>query len=293
MKFNIIIPYRPLSRGFMQTTVKENRQLSDGRWSDEDGQYRFAGHYRWGGDDELRRAVYFLNKNSTYKHEIVVGIDSDVYPNENFMKEFDNVKVVKSDYVCKEEKGVPFYRAHASIMAALATVPDEEWICHSYLADLICGKNWDKPIVDAIKTHGEKYVYAPQFVEIRPGYGNVTLKGIDPTWELIWVEWRKTCSWHALMMPEPSKGYCTEENLDYYIKRATEANPNFPEEKPGDRLYGTYICLVMKAKYAKAATKFIGSGQDLDFDNRLYSVCRLMKMPITNSFIFHPYQEFI
>ncbi|MBU0778347.1 hypothetical protein KKF82_08830 [Patescibacteria group bacterium] len=276
----------------MQTTKKENRQLPDGRWSDEDEQYRFAGHHRWDGDDELIRAIHFLNNNSANKHNIVVSIDSDIYPNEKFLKEFDNVIVVKSSYISKDENYQPFFRISHAVLAGINAVPDEEWVCHGYLADLICGKNWDKPIIDAIKDHGEKYIYSPQFVEVRNGYGNVTMKGIDPTWDLIWNEWRNTCSWNALMMPIPSKGYFTEEDIDYYIKRATEKDPNFPLETPGVRKYCTYLCLVMKAKYAKAAFRPIGPGCDIDFDNRLHTVCGLVKKPITNSFLFHPYSDF-
>lgn len=293
MKFNIIVPYRPLSKGFMQPVNKETNQLPDGKWLDEDGIYKYGGHHRWGGDDELIRAIEFLNKNSVEKHNIIVAIDNDVHQNDAFLKQYDNVMVVKSDYICKEKVREAFFRINAAIIAGLNIVPDDEWACCFYVADTICGKMWDKPIIDSINRYGDNYVHAPMFVEIRSGYGSHDLKGIKVTPELIWKKWHDEISWNALMMPEPDKGYCTEEDLDDYIKVATSIEPDYPQEPCGARVYGTYLNLVVKAKYAKSAAVMVGPGYDLQFDDRLWTVFKLMKIPVTKSFLFHPYQPFI
>src|SRR3990167_4330335 len=293
MKINIIIPYRPLSREFMRTGEGPLHQLPDGRWKDVDGNYIFSGEYRKKDKekDELVRAIKFLNKNSYVKHNIVVSVDDDVYPNEEYFKQFDNVLILRCTKHIYSPDYVPFFRANVAVIEGINSVPDEEWLCHGYLADLICAKHWDLPIIDAIQQYGENYVYVPMFVEIRSGYSDIPLTGIDPTPRLIWEEWRKLCC-HSLLMPMPSKGYFTEDDIDYFINRSNEAGKTIIIERPGDRIYGYFNVLIMKSKFAKKAIRFIGPGCDTDFDARLYSECKLNKAVITRSYVFHPYCEF-
>ena len=294
MKVNIILAYRPLSRGGNTTPNQDIRQLPDGRWSDDDGQYRFSGDHRYHGGDDVVRTIKILNKNSHFKHNIIVAIDSDVYPNETFLKEFDNVTVFKSKYLHKEDLAVaPSFRTNAAMYEAIHSIPDEEWLCYAYASDLICCRDWDKRVIEAIQTHGDEYIYVPMFTEVRGDMGNVVLKGIEPTPDLIWNEWRRTVCCHALTMPQPACGYFTETDMDNFIRIASApVKPVYIVERPGDRIYGYYAILFMKAKYAKKAIRMIGPGFDTDFDNRLYSVCRLMKIVVTNSFVFHPFCEF-
>ncbi len=293
MKINVIIPYRPLSRGSLSCPPKDIYQLPDGRWLDDDGEYRYGGHHRYGHIDELDRAIRFLNKNSYYRHNIIVAIDNDVHPNDKFLKEFDNVSVLKAKYIHKgEERLGSVYRENAAFKEAIESIPDEEWLCYSYISDLICCKDWDKPVIDTIKQYGEKYVYVPMFTEVRAGTGSVTVSETETTPEKIWDEWRRTVCCHALTMPIPKKGYFTENDINNYIEIANRVNKGIITEKPGERIYGYYASLFMKAKYGKIAMRVMGPGFDLDFDNRLYSECNLMKKVITNSFVFHPFCEF-
>jgi hypothetical protein len=294
MIVNILIPYRPLSHGGLQTPATELRQLPDGRWNDIDGEYRYGREHRYAKEDEPAIAIKFLNKNSQFKHHIIVIIDNDVYPNDTFLKEYDNVTVLKSKYVPTGDLStLAVSRLNAALVEGINSVPDDDWLCYSYISDLICGKDWDKYVIEAIRQYGDNYVYVPMFTEARGGYsGQMVLRGVDPTPELVWNEWRKTICCHALTMPEPAKGYFTEEDIDYFIQRANEAGKGIIIERPGDRIYGYYAVMFMKAKHAKKAMRMIGPGFDTDFDNRLYSVCNLMKVVVTNSFVFHPFCEF-
>ena len=59
MKISIIIPYRPLSKGFIQTGGRPLYQLHDGRWKDEStGQILYGGDFRQINEkDELIRTI--------------------------------------------------------------------------------------------------------------------------------------------------------------------------------------------------------------------------------------------
>lgn len=284
MNVNIIVPYRPLSKGGLSTPMVEQHQLPDGRWNG------------WGDElsednSEVRNintTIKFLNKNSVYKHKIIVAIDSDIYPNKDFLKEFDNVTILKSPYICKESVCPPYWRLNAAYKHVIDSIPDEEWLCHGYTADLICAKNWDEPIINAILQNGDNYVYVPMFIEAWEAYGNIRLKGLEPTAERIWDDWRKNVSCHALTFPEPEKGFITEKDLDSYIEKANERKMGLIKEDCGKREYGYYNVMFMKAKYAKIAMRLIGHGFDIDFDDRLRDVLHITKIVVTNSFILHP-----
>jgi hypothetical protein len=88
----------------------------------------------------------------------------------------------------------------------------------------------------------------------------------------------------------PSKGYFTEEDMDYYIKTANDAGKTEIIENPGDRIYGYWTTTIMKAKYAKKAFK-VEQTFDLRFDDRLREL-NMMKVVVTKSFVFHPYCPF-
>src|SRR3990167_876347 len=293
MKINIIIPYRPLSRGFMQTGGGPLHQLPDGRWKDVDGSYFSSGERRPEREkDELLRAIKFLNKNSYVKHNIVVSVDDDVYPNDEYFKQFDNVLILRcTKHINDLPMYTPFYRMNNAAIEGINSIPDDEWICHNYISDLICAKHWDLPIINAIQQYGENYVYVPMFVEIRRGLHSVTMMGMQATPHLIWEEWRKLCC-HSLLMPVPMKEYVTEDDINTYVKIINSGGKqSVIVEKPGDRIYGYFNVVIAKAKFIKRALRLIGSTFDLDFDNRLYSECKLMKAVVTKSFVFHPYCE--
>ncbi len=293
IKINILVTYRPLCTGAMHSVIGPINQLPDGRWKSET---ICAKGNRYGIDeDELIRAIKFLNKNSYYKHNITVIIDEDVYPNDTYLKEFENVKIIKSGYVHYGPlETLAVTQANGADVAGINSIPDEEWLCYAYQSDLICAKDWDRPIIDSINKLGENYVYVPMFTEVRGGIANRSVLGIEPTPELIWDKWRKIISCHALTMPYPREGpFFNEEDMDKFINIANSGGmPPEIIEKPGDRIYGYYALLIMKAKYAKNAIRIIGPGFDTDFDARLYSICNLMKAVITRSFVFHPFCEF-
>lgn len=286
MEINILVPYRPLSSGALSTCLSTLRQTEDGKWTGWENEKLTPREY----GTEIYRCIKILNKNSYYKHKIKVLIDSDVYPNNSFLKEFDNVEVLKSDYVHKlAPELTAIYRLNTALITGINSVPDEEWICYAYISDLLCPRDWDKPIIDAIEKYGDKNIYVPMFVETKGAYQ----EGIITTNSLIWDTWRKTICCHALYMPEPAPdgGGFTWGDIEGYIKTATEVNRSLIFERPGVRDYGYYAVLFMKAKHAKAAIRATGPTFDLDFDNRLGGM-GLTKAVITNSFVFHPFCEF-
>lgn len=289
MKTNIILPYRPLTRGNRTAPDGDIYQAPDGRWLDtRDGQYKYSGETRGEKEkDDLIESIKYLNDHCYYKHIIIVIMDRDVYPNDTYLKEFDNVKILKTSYIHTGEKDgltISNCRMNTALFLGIHSIPDEEWLCFAYLSDTVCIKNWDKPIIDAIKEYGDEYVYVPMFVEV---YGGLP----EATPDRIWNEWRKNICCHALRMPLPEKGYFTEKDMDDYIKIANEAKKGIIIERPGDRLYGIWASMFMKAKYAKKAMRMIAPKleppYDLDFDNRLWTECDLLKVIITNSFLFH------
>ena len=314
MKINIIIAYRPFSSSIdsnlmsSRSLLTGSTQLPDGRWNYIDGQYRYGSIRRPGGEeyekDELVRAIKFLNNNSHFKRNITVVIDPDIYPYDNYLKEFDNVTILKSGKYKPGEKikDIEFLnlgpltntsdiRYNIALAEGINSVPNDEWLCYAYRSDLICGKYWDRYIVEAIQKYGENCVYVPMFTEVRPNYNNIPLTGIEPTSQLIWEEWRKKMCCHALIMPMPSKGYFTEEDMDYYIKTANGAGKIEIIENPGDRIYGNWTTMVIKAKYAKKAFK-IEQTFDLRFDDRLRDELHMKKVVVARSFVFHPYCPF-
>ena len=295
MKVYIIIPYRPTSQGGLQSIPGELRQLPDGKWIDSEGKIHEVGECRY-GQDEMIRAIRFINKNSHYRHHIVMVVDGDVFPDPNYYyKEADNITILQSKYVHNGPLStLAISRLNAAYLHGINNIADDEWLCYGYISDLICPKGWDKPIIDSIKQLGENYVYVPMFTEVKGGMADKIFIGTQPTPKMIWEDLRKLCS-YSLTMPEPACRYFTEADISNFIEVSRQyPRPNVIIERPGDRIYGYYAVMFMKAKYAKKAMMFQPTGQafDLAFDNRLYTDCGLMKVVVTHSYVFHPFCEF-
>ena len=262
-KFNIIISYHGYN---------------------EDTPDRLKGEYY---PDELIRTIKFLNKNSYYKHNILIVTD------ENPEIEFDNVNIIRYKYIHSgDPASFRHFRYNADLIEGVRNVPDEEWICHAYWADVICGKNWDKYIIEEMNKYEAQpkspVVFTPMFVEILSNFGYLKLTGLNLSADLIWKEWREKISCHCLTMPLPEKEFITEEDMDYFIEKANEAGNISIIENPGDRIYGFFNTMVMKAKFAKKALKLEGIGFDIKFDDRLRDELHMMKVVVCRSFVFHP-----
>jgi len=291
MDYTIIMPHRPLSPGHLSTGEGPLNQLPDGQWQEGNKDPVPEYYYR----EDIYRALNFLRKNSTHKYRVLVAMDSDVYPQDWWLKEYEEVSIFKASYQPRgNEYPLPYHRLAASYKESIDSLPDEEWICYAWTSDLIPSKKFDKYIVEAISQYGDGYVYVPMFVETRSGGGQPPYQSIwdmQATPELIWGEWRKYLCCHALTMAEPSSRVITEEDFDKYIEIANEANLANIVEPCGQREYGYYACMVMKAKYAKEAGFKLGFGFDLEFDNALGAM-GLQKVVVTKSFVLHPWVNF-
>lgn len=292
MDYTIIMPHRPLTPGHLSTGKGPLYQLSDGRWQEENNPPVQEDHYR----EDVHRGICFLKKNSVNKYKILIAMDSDVYPQESWLKEYKEVSIFKSSYVPQgDEYPMPYYRLASAYRDSINSLPDDEWICYGYTSDLICAKEWDSYIVDAINAYGQDYVYIPMFIETRSGGGQPPYQSIwdmQVTPQLIWNDFRKYICCHALTMPEPSSRQISEDDFDHYIEVANQGNmPLTVIEMCGLRDLGYYNVMFMKAKYAKRAGFKLGYGFDLYFDNAL-GVMGLQKVVVTKSFVLHPWINF-
>lgn len=292
MQFNVIMPFRPLTAGSCTCPDTAIKQLADGTWEAAE-EHSFNKMYCASHRMDINQAIDTLNRYSTFKHKIIVVVDSDVFPNDNFLKEFDNVVVMKSPYVLDRDKDKYFYRMAAAIRDGFMVIPDEEWLCYIYLDDWICCKGWDRFIVEAIGKYGENYVYVPMFIE--PYSHHYSQGGYfgdqEPTYERIWEKWRKEICCHSITMPIKGVGFIEEKEFEEYMRQAKRSD--LIVEPCGVRGYGYYAGMIMKAKYAKTIGMKLGPGFDTDFDGRLYSILGLNKVVVTNSFILHTkYQKF-
>ena len=295
MQFHIIIPYRPLCQGGRHTPESKMHQRSDGYWMDDSG--KVLGH-----DKDARHVsrlflvLEALQRNSFFQHRIKVVIDYDVFPHENFLKEYKNIEILKSEYIppedLRETAGQRWvWRLSAAQKMANESVPDNEWLCHGY-TDIVCCKNWDRLIVDAIEKFGECHVYVPMFVELKggaghPDIGEYGLLCAEATPNKIWREWREKISCHSLTFPDPGTGYILEKDFDRYIEIANQIHMQPVFEPCGARDYGYYSVMVMRAKYAKNIGIEVGHGYDIGFDNRLRDEIHMQKVAVTNSFVLH------
>ena len=97
LKLNIIIPYRP-SIGAMTSFFGKLVQDSNERWLSNN-------KYINQRDETLnipKRAIDAILKNSRFKHNIIVAIDSDMFPHKKWLKEYDNVRIFKGSSVCPD-----------------------------------------------------------------------------------------------------------------------------------------------------------------------------------------------
>lgn len=290
METTIIMPHRPFSHGGLTTSKGPIYQLPDGHWQEGDNPPVQEDYYR----EDIHRGIQLLRKNSVYNHKILIATDPDVYPQDWWLKKYRGVSIVKSHfYLTGSEQGpFPYFRLCAAYIAAIESLPDNEWLCYGYTSDLICSKEWDRHIAQAVEQGGSDKVYVPLFVEIRGGGGTGDcgdIVGWEPTPNLIWNHWRQHICCHALSYPVPTKGFITEEDFDNYINIANQAGKSNITEMCGERAYGYYNIMFMKAKHAKAAIPAIrglGMGFDLEFDNALGRL-GLPKVVITKSFILH------
>ena len=290
MEATIIMPHRPFSHGGLSTGKGPLYQLPDGRWQEGDIPPFPEDHYR----EDIHRGIQLLRRNSIYNHKILIATDPDVYPQDWWLKEYAGVSIIKSNFYLtgREEGPGPYYRLCGAYISAIESIPDDEWLCYGYTSDLICSKEWDKYIKEAIEQGGDDKVYIPLFVEVRGGGGGGdcgNIEGWEPTPELIWNHWRQYICCHALTYPVPTKGYITEEDFGNYIRIANQAEKPNITEMCGERNYGYYDIMFMKAKRAKAAIpdiRGLGMGFDLEFDNALGRL-GLPKVVVTKSFILH------
>lgn len=288
------MPYHPLSGGHLSVISDALHQLPDGRWESEwDGKIYTVPR------EDIYRGIHFLNKNSSFSHHIIVAMDSHVHPQPSFLKEFPNVTIVHSSFVPTSESN-PYHRLCAAYRDAIATVPDEEWICYGYTCDLICCKNWDWYIDQARQEYGNEYIYVPMFIERHEKMGtnlDYEIKGTTPTPYQIWVEWRAKVCCHALTWPASDQTYLTEDDFNEYlsIMRRGHEELGLPEvigEKCGERTIGYYNCLCGKSKYFKDCFVMKGMGFDLEVDNLLYAKHGRIKGVVTRSAVYHPQSEF-
>jgi hypothetical protein len=287
MKLTIIIPYR-LTKGGMDSLAGPLIRDEVGNWHSPKGLVIVERKE----SDDLIRAIKALRKNSVYKHDIVVAIDSDMEPGKDWLKEYDGVSVFKSDYVFNEPEDVAkyaaFYRLNATMRDAVLSLPDDIFVCYSYLADLICAKNWDRYIAEAMQEYGEGATYAPMWVEPR---------GVPPelTWENIWRHWRATVMCHALCMPPFLTGdrkHMLEQDFDQWIEVATSKDPGSDwiiQEPCGTRIYGYFNALCVKNSRLKPIVRDVrlGPGWDLEVEARLGK-----KICVLRSFLLHLHMPF-
>jgi len=286
MKFEIIMPYRPYSHGDLSSPHGDLVQLEDDSWRNSSGKIFKEGLEYEKHRVSIRQAIEALNKNSFYKHHIIVAIDSDVYPNKSFLNNFENVSIIKSEFkVPKEHYGV---RMPLACKAAIDSLPGEGFLCHVYLADTICSKNWDKYIVEAINRLGEDKVYVPIWVEGSHGAFQ-ELVGIELTPDFIWEKCSKKIAAGAFFLPDPRRSYIQEEDFEHYIEILQKGNRDCIIENCGGRIFGWLICLCMKISYAKQIKFDITDVHSIDtkFDSQLGGL-GLKKVVVTNSFIWHP-----
>jgi hypothetical protein len=296
----ILIPFRP-SRGGLDGTVRSLHQNGKFEWCFDDGE-----KFNIRGDEHLLRTLEALNKNSVEKHDIRICLDSDMFPNKNWLHKFRNVKITKSTYTSQlnehNKYDYVFKRYFETVKESIMNCEDDEFVCYAYLSDLICSKDWDKNILDALKKHGTNCVYTPMWVEARVPSNN----SYDPTPHNVWDRrsgWRKDVC-HCLIFPvthervnlfNTQQDSIKEEEFEEWAKAAIQNKPfqDQHKEKCGARDIGyfTAVCGTagkLKQGIAKTLERYpTGSGWDLHLESNLGN-----KIVITNSFLFHTHFPF-
>jgi hypothetical protein len=285
-KFKIVMPYRPCCHGDFSSPGGDLVQLDDGSWRNDTGVIFKEGLEYEKHRVSIRQAIEALNRNSFYKHHIIVAMDADVYPNKAFLKNFENVSIVKAEIkVPQEHYGTRMSIACKHVFDSLS---GEEFFCHVYLADSICSKDWDKYIVEAIDRFGEDKVYVPIWVEGSHGSFQ-ELIGVELTPDFIWKECSKKIAGGMFFLPDPRKDYIQEEDFEHYTEVLKKGNRDCIIENCGGRFFGFLVSMCMKISYAKQVKFDISDHHSIDtgFDSQLGKM-GLKKVVVTNSFIWHP-----
>ena len=274
----IIIIYRP-SLGAM-SSIAEPIFLDENReWRSKATGAGFLGNQK--NTYSLEFAIKSINENSFHKHNILVGIDSDMEVPNSFLKEFGNVKIFKSSYVCNETEAKAHHRSSNVTREMINSLPDDEMICYNWITDLMAIKDWDKYIYEAIEKYGkEGYVYAPSWIEVIKGLKD------DITFENIWVKWRERCC-HALSFPLADNGIITQSEIDNYVSIAKGFNNGIIIENTNDRIYGYYNAICVLNEKAKKNMVKLGYHWEILFDNNFSLGLGMKKCVVTNSFVIH------
>lgn len=320
-KINLIMTYRPLSLSRIMSPNCRIVQREDGTWvADENVMrtlfnatkndvdklsypktYSSIGEVAYKDRRKIQDTIKMLNRNSSFRYNIIVAIDSDVFPNESFLKEFSNVKIFKSSYIpnistdSKSQYNTAWWRINHAFNYAVQSIPDNEWICFAYSDDFLCPQNWDKDIISLIETEGNRQVYCPFLVEIGPTPAHIPNLIVPSEWEInyenIWTNWRKLGQ-SFLVCPPPKRGYINCSDLEEYVKIAKEPPPPTSydqrtnsmiaahgvtkigkniKEMCGMRIYSSLACLFVKSEHIKYAMSksLIGVGWDMACDNYL------------------------
>jgi hypothetical protein len=295
MKTTILLMYRPtVQSGGHGSSNAAHYQSEDGIWRNEAGD-------PWPARKELETSIRALNKNSVYKHKIILVVDNDVFPNEKWISKFDNVSVFQSSFKMIEPL-TPVHRSTAAIKEVVLSLPDDEFVSHIYLSDIVCAKYWDKYIDDAYRIYGDNWVYAPMWVEPKSSVGHGITYQInndaarddvayfgEVTTEKIWGKWHREICCHSLTMPPRiDKDYISEKDWDDWVAIAAKYQKLYIEEHHGDRLWGYWIALCGRNSIFKRAmsTTDIGHGFDTFVDNKIAN-----KVVVTHSFLLHAHNE--
>lgn len=287
---NIIIPYRPSSGG-LNSPTGPLYQDEDYLWRDEGGK---AWNRILDGQEEIVRCVQALRKNSVYPHRIVIALDSDMYPQLDWLSEY-GVETIKSTWVVPEGCAhIPQTRQSHTSHDAIMGLPNDAIVAHAYISDLVCGKRWDEPIVQAIDAHGFDKVYTPLFVEPRTIHkshcwncGECVREFVEPmgatTSDNIWGAWREYCCHSPTMRPPIDRNYAVEADLDEWSAACNAGGKNTIIEPCGARIYGYWAPIIARNNIFKDyAHELLNPVGDLAFEGSLGTKC-----VVCRSHVFH------
>ncbi len=297
MKINIILTYRPsFYSGGLTTAATPMFQDETGIWKDEVGT-------PWQGENvrnELETAIRAINKNSVYRHNIILAVDKDIFPNEKWLQKFGNVSIFRSDFDLVAPMN-PVFRSSAAIKQALFSLPDDAFVTNYYISDIVCAKYWDKYIEEAYVLYGDGWVYAPMFVEPRSPEscgmthhcGDEVAKRLslllgEVTTDKIWNQWRRLCCHSLTIPPYTEQTYIPEKYFDEWIAIASQYPISHIQEHHGYRNFGYWVGLCGRNKVFKRAfeTVNIGPGFDTNLDAKIAN-----KLVVTHSFLLHAHNE--
>jgi hypothetical protein len=287
MNLTLLTPFRPNRAGYgnqYQMTQDDNGLWHNGDISGETNENIM-------GQDLIIRCLSSLNKNSYFKHKIILVYEPDVIFSEVYKDKIRNKFNI--EFFKSSKKQSLFH----SMREALLLIPDDTIMCYNYNIDLVCGKNWDKYVSDARSIHGDDKVYTPIWVEPRQKMTNAHMPNCgekykdlsyneETTLDSIWNVWRKL-NCHSLTMKFPiDKDYITEKELDDWSNICNQFDKKTIIEPCGVRDYGYYNAMIANSTIFKQASDSLLTtigAPDLEFDNNL----KRDKVVVTNSHLFH------